>query len=495
MKRAPFNYAIAAGHELTANTAVQIIKAGGNIFDAAIAAFMASWIAEPCMSSAGGGGFATVCQANGNSQVFDFFCQTPAFKRPVEEVEFFPVLLDFGSTKEAFHVGRGAVAVPGSVAGIFELHKKLGYMPIRELVLPAMEIARAGVKMSDFQHSNVVLLKPIFNISERSKEIFFIENQVKTTGSLVKMPLLADFLDLIAHEGPSVFYKGEIAKKIVADQKENGGYLTRKDLEEYAVIERSPLTFSLAQHKVLTNPQPSLGGHILMDFLKEGQWNTKKISWLSRSHLRELYRVFQKTTSGKADYDHLVYPGNKESGNNKRGSTTHISILDKQGNAISLTVSNGEGCGYYIENTDIHLNNMLGEAALMPDGFHNWRPYTRLYSMMSPSLVLNQEEKPEMVIGTGGAGRIPYAIAQVLLNRFYFDRSLSEAVNAPRTHLQEGIFNEEPGFDSTNFLPNSQVKRWDKKSLYFGGTQVTALENGILSAVGDERRRGVGLVF
>ena len=485
MKR-DFKYAIAAGHELTAATASEVIKAGGNIFDAAIAAFMTAWVAEPCMASAGGGGFAMIQTANGQSKILDFFCQTPAHKRPVKEVEFYPVEIDFGATTEIFHIGRGSAAVPGSVAGVFEMHRHYGYMPMKELVQPAIQAAKEGVPLNNFQHEDLTLLKPILDVSERGKAQFFKGNDLKEVGDLVPMPFLADFLDFMATESSNAFYQGEVAEKIIADQQNNGGYLRRADLENYQVLHRQPLSFTFQDRQILTNPLPSKGGQVLKTFLKEWATDTTPINRLTESHLNKLHQIFHKmVTASQKEPEQL---------NEKRGSTTHIGIMDNQGNGISLTVSNGEGCGYFIEGTDIHLNNMLGEAALMPEGFHNWQANTRMFSMMSPTLVLNQNKTLEMVLGSGGAGRIPYAIGQVLLNLIHFSQPLATAINNPRVHLQEGVFNIEPGFkvDSPSFATPHKV--WTEQSMYFGGTHTVLARDGGLAAVGDGRRDGVVLM-
>ena len=124
---------ISAGHHITAKAAAEILKDGGNAVDAAIAAFFASFVAEPCMSSAGGGAFANVL-FEGKVRLYDFFCQTPRQKRPVSAINFFPVTVDFGDTTEDFHVGHGSVAVPGAIAGMFALHRDFGSIPMQTLV-------------------------------------------------------------------------------------------------------------------------------------------------------------------------------------------------------------------------------------------------------------------------------------------------------------------------------------------------------------------------
>ncbi|MFN7118422.1 MAG: gamma-glutamyltransferase, partial [Saprospiraceae bacterium] len=166
------NFAIAAGHEQTAQAAAEILKSGGNAVDAAIAALLMTWVAEPCLSSAGGGGFALVRTANGDTKLFDFFCQTPKARRPMSEVDFFPVVVNFGDAQETFHVGKGATATPGAVAGVFTLHQQYGSLPMRELVQPAITAAKEGVQVKDFQRFSFQLLEPILRLSEHGQKRF-----------------------------------------------------------------------------------------------------------------------------------------------------------------------------------------------------------------------------------------------------------------------------------------------------------------------------------
>ncbi|MEL6925053.1 MAG: gamma-glutamyltransferase, partial [Bacteroidota bacterium] len=237
------NYAISAGHDITADAAVDVLEAGGNAFDAAIAALFAAFVAEPCMASGGGGGFANVYTADHESIVFDFFCQTPRHKRPVSEVEFYPVELDFGDKQEVYHVGKGSSGTPGSIAGIFALHEALGTMPMRELVQPAIQAAAEGVVMNDFQYLDMNLLREILAKDERAQTIFFKDDAIKPVGDKIYMQGFADYLDYLSREGRDAFYRGEVAHKMVADYQVGGGYLQLEDLKNYEVKIRKGLQF------------------------------------------------------------------------------------------------------------------------------------------------------------------------------------------------------------------------------------------------------------
>jgi gamma-glutamyltranspeptidase/glutathione hydrolase len=172
------------------------------------------------------------------------------------------------------------------------------------------------------------------------------------------------------------------------------------------------------------------------------------------------------------------------------GSTTHISIIDSQGNAASVTTTNGEGCGHIIPGTGIMMNNILGEEDLNPDGFHNWETTKRMETMMSPTIVIG-DLGPELVLGSGGSNRIRSAITQVILNRFTKNMTLEEAIQAPRIHLEENIIHCESGINTEKLnFPWSTIHHWHEKNLFFGGVNAVTPTN----AVGDTRRSGYGLV-
>lgn len=487
---------IAAGHEKTAEAAAEILKIGGNAVDAAIAAFFASFVAEPCMSSAGGGAFANVL-FDGQVRLYDFFCQTPRYKRAVSEVNFFPITVDFGDTTEDFHVGHGSVAVPGAIAGAFALHRDFGSIPMRELVQPAMDFAKNGIELVPFQALDFKLLEPIFRISPLSLPTFFNKKgQIKKAGSLHHVPKIADFLDFISREGEKAFYFGEIARKMVETQQSQGGYLTREDFEKYQVIVRQPLSFNYNNHQILTNPLPSTGGSLIALMMM----NLEKVTenHLSKEYILNLHRTLEKVVDfGKLPHELAkALTENLKKHTSKHGSTTHLNVVDKYGNAVSLTSTNGEGNGHYIDNTEMMLNNMLGEAALVPEGFHNWKTNVRLSSMMSPTLVLDAKKQFKATIGTGGAGRIPSMIMQFLHLLLDYKLSPLAAVEAPRVHLSGNHFNiEKEGFES---LPRSKdipqdLILFNQKSLFFGGVNTVVKEHNEFVAVADERREGVTL--
>ena len=181
------------------------------------------------------------------------------------------------------------------------------------------------------------------------------------------------------------------------------------------------------------------------------------------------------------------------SNNNKRGCTTHFSILDMDGNAASISSTNGEGCGWSVPGTEIMLNNMLGEAALFPNGFHSWPEDHRVSSLMTPTIVLNKEGKAVIVAGSGGAGRIPAVIMQSIHYMLDFNLACDEAINLPRIYIDKQKINIEPGFDvnSSFNIPEHQLTFFKEKDMYFGGVHSVTLFKGQLGGAGDKRRSGI----
>lgn len=476
---------IAAGHDKTAEAAAIILKEGGNAFDAAIAAFFASFITEPCMSSPGGGGFANIRQANGQTVLLDFFCQTPKQKRPIKEVEFYPMVVDFGSTTETFHIGMGSMATPGIIAGIYEIHERFGTIPMTVLAEPAIDLAKNGVKINDFQFFDIRVLEPILTKETESKNIFYPTAVPLPVGETLTMPGMAEYLYFLVREGRDEFYQGELAQTVVQHCQERGGFLTLEDFKEFQVAARQPLSFPYRGKTILTNPLPSIGGTLLGLCMRLLEKNNIDYSAFSPQHVQQLQTIVDKVFREERSQNNL---------NSKWGSTSHFNIVDEHNNAISITMSNGEGCGYMVPGTNVMMNNMLGEAALLPNGFHSWDVDTRLSSMMSPTLVLDAQKQFEIALGTGGASRIPAAIAQVLHYLIDFGFDVDTAVHAARLHNEHNELNLEPNFVGKHKDQDRlKVINWSAPSMFFGGVHTIQRKNNKLVGVGDTRREGFAM--
>ncbi|MCK4938746.1 MAG: gamma-glutamyltransferase [Rhodospirillaceae bacterium] len=516
----PKKGAVAAGDTHTANAAAEVLRAGGNAFDAVLAALLAATQAEPVLASLGGGGFLLARPMGGEAEIYDFFAHTPHINKARDsEIDFRPVLADFGTVQQEFHIGQGSIATPGVVKGIFAIHDKLGRMPLPEIAEPAISLASDGLKLSPLQAYIFDVVSPIYTSSESTMQLYASPSNPSRLigeGELSKNPAFADFLDALVREGPDLFYLGEVAKKISSDCDEMGGHLEMDDFEKYSVHQRSPLKISYGDAIILTNPPPSTGGILIGFALKLlEKSNLEKYGFGTAAHLEALSLVMELTNQARIesalgqndnagemllDPDFISSYRKKVLGAPKshRG-TTHISVIDGEGNAAALTVSNGEGSGYVVPGTGVVLNNMLGEEDINPRGFGAWDENTRMSSMMAPSILLSNDGK-EYALGSGGSNRIRTAVLQVVSALQDFNLNLPEAVSLPRLHFEGELLNLEPGFtdEAVNAVKASfeNYKMWDDLNLFFGGVHGVMFDpkNKTLTAAGDPRRGGADII-
>jgi gamma-glutamyltranspeptidase/glutathione hydrolase len=498
--------AVASGHVKVTEAATEIIRTGGNAFDAVVAAGMASVVAEPGLTSLGGGGFLMSRQTSAPEPVlYDFFVDTPGRELDEQSIEphFLPVTVQFPGSKQDFNVGHAAVAVPGILRGLLNTHSELGQLPLHEVIAPAVTLARQGLPLNHSQAYILGLLKPIMTLTAAGRSIFEPDGVFVKKGFVFKNPDLANFLEILPQTGDREFYEGTIAKQIVNDMQANGGLLTMADFAEYKIIKRKPLSLLYRGFQLHTNPPPSFGGSLLCLSLQLLQKSMlRKPEFGNPEHVCGLLTLMQHVQKQRETGALFLASGNADDPPDQGlhrirrafGGTTHISVLDSAGNAASLTCSNGEGSGYIVPGTGIMLNNMLGEDDLHPDGFHASPPGIRVASMMSPS-VLMKNGRVEYVIGSGGSKRIRTAMLQVISNIIDFDMQPGEAVEAPRLHWDGEVTQAEPGFppDSLTALQKiSDVNRWDVKDVYFGGVHAVSATG---ECAGDSRRSGSAMVI
>jgi len=512
---------VAAGHPLTAEAAAIVLREGGNAFDAMIAAVFAACVTEPVLISLGGGGFTLVQDERGASSVFDFFVQTPLRRPPRENLDFRPITADFGTAQQRFEIGLGSIATPGLIRGMFEIHRALGRMPVREIVAPAVRFARDGVTLNALQAYVFSIVTPIYTATPEARAIFGSRRGgsglVGEGESLVQREL-ADALEILALEGDDLFYRGEMGRLLAERCAAAGGSLTRADLERYRVERREPLELAYRGARVRTNPPPSSGG-LLIGFalrLLEAAADLRAAGCGSFAHLELIALALEATdrvrveahldaTTACPDAATLLDPALLERyrrdvlGRSRalRG-TTHVAVMDAQGNVATTTVSNGEGCGHVIPGTGIMPNNMLGEEDLNPHGFHTWQPDQRMTSMMAPTVVRFADGRV-LATGSGGSKRIRAAILQVLVNLIDHDMDLEAAVAAPRLYVERGLLSLERGMPPRSeerllqAWPRHRV--WDEPNLFFGGAHSVERGPGGFRGAGDPRRGGVCLVL
>ncbi|NEV63951.1 gamma-glutamyltransferase [Thiorhodococcus minor] len=506
---------VAAGHPLTADAAAEALRAGGNAFDAAVAALCAACVAEPVLASLGGGGFLLARPAGGAPEVFDFFAQTPRQRRPAAETDFRPIVADFGDAAQEFHIGLGATATPGAVAGVFAIHAALCRLPIADLFAPARDMARQGLAMTAFQHGINRIVEPILRASTQALALFADPDhpdRLAPVGTRMRMPDLDYALGVLASDGPDVFYRGDWAHRLTRDCAERGGQLRLEDLASYAVVRRPALSRRYRGAVVHTNPPPSQGGSLIaftlallqqVDPSAWGQGSAEHLDALASA--QELTQRLRRDGAFEhADWAAALEPETldrftalmREAAVFTRG-TTQISVADAEGNLASLTLSNGEGCGYVLPGTGIMLNNMLGEEDVNPQGFHRWPRDRRISSMMAPTLVA-LPEGCWVVTGSSGSNRIRSAILQVITNLVDFGLDVERAVAAPRLHFEGDLLNLEPPLAAETLAQLAgrwpSIKTWSQKSVFFGGAHTVLMDaRGCASGAGDPRRGGVAI--
>jgi gamma-glutamyltranspeptidase/glutathione hydrolase len=480
--------AVAAGSRGAADAAGNVLRAGGNAFDAALAAGFAAAVSEPGLSSLGGGGFLLARPAGGVPTVLDFFVDAPGRGRAAAELEphFTAVTVSFSGADQVFHVGAGSVAVPGCLPGYLAAHRRWGRLPLREVVAPAQRLGRDGVPLEPTQAEVVQLLADVLTLQPEGRRVLAPHGRLPAVGDLVRNPQYADFLDAVADGSVQSFADPEPAARL-AEAMAGGGLVTRADLDAYAPVEREPLVAHYRGHRVVTNPPPSFGGSIVMDALTaldeggpfhgDGDRVTRTVQALAEATRRQKQRRTGQPSSIRG--------------------TTHVSVVDSEGNVAAMTTSNGSCSGVFVAGTGVQLNNVMGESDLHPEGFHVTPPGTRVGSMMAPTL-LELRDGRLVALGSGGSERIRSALAQVSINLVDRGLGLDDAVLAPRVHLDGSVVQVEPGQPGgvvESLAAIAPVNVWPGRSLFFGGTHAVVLHpDGRVEAAGDPRRDGAGLV-
>ncbi len=518
--------AIAAGHPETISAAALILEDGGNAFDAALAAFCAACVAEPVLASLGGGGFMLARPIDGfhgrEAVLYDFFTQTPKVARPKDDIDFFPIMADFGTTRQEFHIGMGSIATPGAIKGLFDIHQDLGRLPMTRIVEPAVELARRGVPLNPLQAFVFSVVEKIYIRDPRCRAIFGSRRdagKLAGEGEIISIPEMGDALYSLAREGSDLFYRGEIARSLTEACRTSGGHLTMDDMEAYRTIRRPPLETVHGKARLLTNPPPSSAGILAafaLELLKDARLGDMKFG--SAQHLKTLAAAMAATNKAQVDaHLHKIHeneaskiflaPAFVQAYRRQvlgrpafsRG-TTHISVIDFKGNAAAMTLSNGEGSGYILPGAGVMTNNMLGEKDTNPHGLQRWPTDIRLSSMMAPTVALKERDEL-MALGSGGSSRIRTAILQVLLGHLDFGMEIGEAVNAPRIHYEKEQLNVEPGYspevlkDLAGSFPG--MLAWDEKNLFFGGVHAVSYDwrGPYFDGAGDPRRGGAILTL
>ena len=455
--------ALAAGHPLTAEAGAEVLRAGGNAVDACIAAAAVSWICESPLTGLGGGGFLVVHEApKARLRLLDFFVAVP--ERAAAAEELVEIVVDFGDTQQIFYTGPASVAVPGAALGLWEAHGRWGSVPWAELFGRAVQLARDGVVLNEAQAYLHRILDPLLRYSAEGDALYGPGGRALEVGERFAVPELADTIERLAAEGPRFLYHGDVAARLAAHVP-----ITLADLTRYEVIEREPLARRYRGGELRTNPPPASGGRLLADGLE------------ARGDADPTPLAVARAMEAQADARHA----------DDIGGTTHISVVDGEGNAASLSCSLGSSSGIVVPGTGIHLNIMLGESHLTGGE----RPGERMRSLMAPSILL-REGRPRLVVGSAGSTRLHGAMLQVVANVAARGLEVGEAVDAPRMHVEAGVAHCEDAAAADELeTAGYAVVRWRDRNLFFGGVSAVEIrDDGSLAAAGDPRRGGGAVV-
>jgi gamma-glutamyltranspeptidase/glutathione hydrolase len=484
--------AIAAGHPLTAEAGARVLAAGGNAVDACVAAAFVSWVTESPLTGPGGGGFMLVHTArDGRSRVFDFFVSVPAAAATrVAEMETVGVDFEGGESSQLFRIGAASVAVPGAAPGLEQAHRAYGSLPWAELLGPAIELARGGVALTRAQAYLHAILDVILRHFPEGRAVFGESGRLGH-GDRLLMTDLAGTLERLARNGSRELTHGDTAHTIASWVRSQGGLLALRDLQEFRVVRRRPIVAPYRGHEFRSNPPPSSGGVLVGYGLRRLDGHGARFgSAEALAALAETMEAQTRAREGRFLSD--LYRG----GLAKRllSGTSHISVIDRNGDAASLSASLGSGSGVVVPGTGVHLNNMLGEDDLAGSA----RPGTRLTSMMAPSVVL-RDGLPRLVVGSAGSARLRGAILQVVVNVMAHGLGVEQAIVAPRVHFEAPTLHVEGGADPAELdrlaALGWELVRWRGRNLYFGGVSaVERFADGSLAAAGDPRRGGHGIV-
>jgi gamma-glutamyltranspeptidase/glutathione hydrolase len=496
---------VAAGHPRTAQAGAEVLRAGGNAVDAAVAAALMSFAAESPLTGPGAGGFMLVHTAEGESHLLDFFVAAPgAGLADPQPAPLVPIEVAFSAdSTQVFHVGPSSCGVYGTTLGLAQALERFGTARLSDLAAPAAAAARDGVEVTPIHEYLFSILGAIFRTTPEATAIYEPAGRPLKAGERIRVPELADLLDRLGTEGPRFLYDGDVATAVSDWVVERGGLITRDDLAAYEVVERRPVRARFRGRDVLTNPPPSSGGILIADALE-------LLDRIGRPcDVRALAEVIASTNRARdaefveglqsSDYaDSFLAPRALDQVSReiagRLGSTTHLSVIDGHGACATLTCSNGSCSGVVVPGTGIHLNNMLGEEDLNPSGFHAHAPGLRVPSMMSPTIVLAGNDV-EIALGSAGSNRIRSAIVQTIANVVDGGMAAQEAVDAPRIHVEGDLIDAEPGADrqALDWLASHdwQLREWHDRNLYFGGVQAVARDRaGTLTGGGDPRRGG-----
>jgi gamma-glutamyltranspeptidase/glutathione hydrolase len=466
------NSMVVSQNALASQVGVSMLAAGGNAMDAAVATAFALAVVHPSAGNIGGGGFLVSLSARG-ATAYDFREVAPATASPtmfLRDGEYDPVL---------HHRSHLAVGVPGTVAGLHLAWKDHGQLPWAQLLEPAIALAREGVMVTDGLARSLRDVLPEMETYPASLAQFSHDGQPYQAGDILKQEDLADTLERIANGGPRGFYEGKTAELIEKEMEKHGGLITREDLKAYRAVRRAPLRGTYQGIEIYTMPPPSSGGVVLLEVLNIlEEYDLPGMGFGSAAYLHHLTEAMRRAFAERARYlgdpdfakdmpvDRLI---SKEHAADLRRTiqprrasvsspssfewpvesteTTHVSVVDKDRNAVSLTytLEAGYGSKIVVPGAGFLLNNEMGDfnagpgltdaTGLIGTEANLAAPGKRMLSNMTPAILV-AENAEMLVVGSPGGRRIPGAVVQTVVNIVDFRMNVQEAIDAPRVHHQ-----------------------------------------------------------
>ena len=451
---------------------LKIMEDGGNAFDAMIAVQLALSVSHPTAGNISGGGFMVYKLSDGSEGSLDFREKAPNSSSADMYLD-----EDGNVISGLSSLGGLAVGVPGTISAIFDIHEKFGLLPIEDLFKPSIELAENGFLVTKYLENELNEKRDVF-IMMNGQESLYSKNYKE--GDTIKNNNYAQTLIKIMNEGKDGFYSGEVAEDMIETISKKGGIMTINDLSDYESIWREPVKFKYKDYDIISMSFPSSGGILLGQMMKAiEKFDLSKVPHNSAEYIQLLTEIERRAFADRSDlmgdpdfmslpvYEFMdeeyieermksfsweeatpsseIKPG--EVIFNESDETTHFSIIDKSGNAVSVTttLNNSFGSKVYVENSGFFLNNEMDDFSSKP-GYPNFfgvlgseansiQPGKRMLSAMTPTIVL-KNNKPKLILGSPGGPSIITSVFQTILNVIEYDMDVNEAVSAPRFHHQ-----------------------------------------------------------